>query len=307
MKNKPFKTLLIFICITGYTHINAQPASQLPQVDGKVIYQNLQLEKQDNNMLLSFDTKITGKALNNRQSWTIIPELISTGPRQTSLFFPSLLINGRQKERHYRRKMNFRNKELLANQPLICTHVPQDEEQLIRYSVTIPYESWMGNSSLIFHQILTSPREKKQLFTTAPLAQLTPVPEPVAPPAIPVQPSTIETLTISGEAYIQFPVGESLVYADYMDNINELKKIGEELRKIDREKDATLIRIQLTGYASPEGPFSLNDKLSHERTKRLKDYLVEWHGLPPRHHPHQPCSRRLGTPGRTGGREQPQQ
>jgi len=43
MKNKLYKTLLIFICvITGYNPVTAQT---LPETDGKVIYENLRLEK----------------------------------------------------------------------------------------------------------------------------------------------------------------------------------------------------------------------------------------------------------------------
>ncbi len=178
---KTIPILYILLLILPVVNINSQT---LPEVDGKVIYENLHLEKQGSYMVLTFDTRIADKALNNRQSWKVMPELIPAGTGQ-SIFYPSLLINGRQKERHYKRRMNFKNKELLANQPLVRTDVPQDEEQLIRYRAEIPYESWMENCTLTFHQILTSPREKKQLFTMQAVARIVPAPKP-EPPATPV-------------------------------------------------------------------------------------------------------------------------
>ncbi|MCD7936109.1 MAG: DUF3868 domain-containing protein [Tannerellaceae bacterium] len=276
MKTKIF--ILIIILATPFTTIHSQT---LPEVDGKVIYENLQLQKQGSYMILTFDTRIADKAINNRQSWKVIPEILSTDTRET-IHFPSLLINGRQKERHYKRRLNFKNRELLANKPAIHTHVPQDQEQLIHYRAEIPYQNWMENSTLIFHQILTSPREKKQLFTTAAMAIRTPEPpKPEAPPVITPQPAPANTLTINGEAQIRFPVGITDIYPAYMDNTHELEKIEKEIRRILHNPDYTLISIQLTGYASPEARYSTNKRLSESRTQTLKEYLAEKYNLAP--------------------------
>lgn len=287
MKNNLYKTLLMLIGITGYTSILAQTVQTLPEVDGKVIYQNLRLEKEGSNLVLSFDIRVLDKALNNRQSWKVMPELIP-GNAQESVFFPTLLINGRQKERHYNRRMNYKNKELLASQPLIRTYVPQDQEQLISYRTEISYESWMENSSLTFHQILTSPREKKQLFTTVGLIKL--IPDPPAepdPPVIVTQPPVQKTLTIKGEARIQFPVGQTDIRPTYMNNMAELEKIEKDIRKILQDESLTLECIHLTGYASPEARYITNARLSEGRTHSLKTYLQNKYNLPPRKHPGQ--------------------
>ncbi len=278
MKKIIVKTLLTWVCLTGYTYITAQT---LPEVDGKVIYQDLRLEKEDGKMVLTFDTQVLDKALNNRQSWKVMPELIPAGTGQ-SLFFPSLLINGRQKERHYKRRLNYRNKELLANYPLIHTHVPQDKEQLIHYRAEIPYESWMENASLTFHQILTSPREKKQLFTTQGLVRLTPEPvaESVIPPkVIPRELPTLPVFQINGEAYVHFRVNEAVIHTHLMNNQSELNKIEKDLKELLDHPDHSLLGIQLTGYASPDGRFATNARLSEERTRALKAYISKNHGI----------------------------
>ncbi|MCD7937057.1 MAG: hypothetical protein LUG98_09385, partial [Tannerellaceae bacterium] len=191
--------------------------------------------------------------------------------------------NGRQKERHYKRRMSFKNRELLANQPLVHTNVPQDEEQLIRYRAEIPYQSWMENSTLTFHQLLTSPREKKQLFTMQAVARIVPAPkpEPPAPPVIVTPPPTTKTISINGDAHIQFPVGKTTIQPTYMDNKTELEKIEKEIIRIIRDKNFTLISIHLTGYASPEARYTTNARLSEGRTKALKAYLAEKYEIDP--------------------------
>lgn len=87
MKKRQYRILLTFLCLIGYTYLTAQTSQTLPEVDGKVIYENLRLEKQGSSIILSFDTRIAGKALNNRQSWKVMPELTGTNTNQT-VFFP---------------------------------------------------------------------------------------------------------------------------------------------------------------------------------------------------------------------------
>ncbi len=65
-----------------------------------------------------------------------------------------------------------------------------------------------------------------------------------------------------------------------MDNQAELEKIEKEISRILRDDNFTLVHIQLTGYSSPEARYSTNARLSEERTKALRNYLVEKFNLP---------------------------
>lgn len=169
------KTILQKMIITwmALMFISSLYAQRIPAVDGAVIIHNTQFDQAATRLNLSFEAEVIEKAMNYRQSWTIIPELISADG-QKSRIYPTILINGTQKERHYKRRMRYKNREMLANEPMMKVKVQQDTTQVITYSADIPYESWMDDATLTLHQVLTSPREKKQLFTTDNIARVSP-------------------------------------------------------------------------------------------------------------------------------------
>ncbi|MCD8261724.1 MAG: DUF3868 domain-containing protein [Bacteroides sp.] len=258
-------------------------AQTLPSVDGAITIKNLMLEEKEGKLLLTFETEIAEKAMNYRQSWRIIPELGS--PRGETRLFPSILINGKQKERHYKRKMRYKNRKLLAFEPEVRIYVPQKEIQVVMYRQEVPYEPWMEDASLTLHQLLTSAKERKQLFTNVGVARL-PSDEKVVeyihlPASAAPEPPIAPVLAIHGEAYIGFEAGKAVVIPDFMNNRSELEKIEKDLRQILENKNHTLAGILLTGYASPEGPIAINERLSEARTKALKAYISERYGITP--------------------------
>lgn len=67
---------------------------------------------------------------------------------------------------------------------------------------------------------------------------------------------------------IFYPVNQTAIYEDYMDNAVQLHHIREYLRKSPK-----IDSITVYSYASPEGPYRLNKMLASERGKTAKRYL----------------------------------
>lgn len=80
--------------------------------------------------------------------------------------------------------------------------------------------------------------------------------------------------------YIHFKTGKSNLEQDYNGNSLSLKRFVERVHDIVEKKKFTIAQIRIIGYASPEGPMTLNQRLSDERAHVLKDYLVEQTRLP---------------------------
>lgn len=78
---------------------------------------------------------------------------------------------------------------------------------------------------------------------------------------------------LSGRAYINFPVNKTEIYPYYMNNPAELSKILNTIDNVKANPDMTVDSIFLTGYASPEGPWTNNVRLAAGRTEALKDYV----------------------------------
>jgi len=78
-----------------------------------------------------------------------------------------------------------------------------------------------------------------------------------------------------GTAFIQFPVGKSIIDPDHADNRTELSKIRGNLDLIRNQEAVEITKVIITGYGSPEGRYALNEKLSIERAQAMIDYMKQ--------------------------------
>lgn len=82
-----------------------------------------------------------------------------------------------------------------------------------------------------------------------------------------------KTRSLSGSAYIDFPVGQTVIYPDYHRNTAELGKIDGTIDSVRNDKDITITSVWLKGYASPESPYRHNKELAVGRTAALKKHI----------------------------------
>lgn len=93
-------------------------------------------------------------------------------------------------------------------------------------------------------------------------------------------PAETKTFSLSGSAYIDFPVNRTELYPDYRRNPEELKAIIATIDKVRNDGDITIDSITITGYASPEGPYDNNVRLAAGRTKTLIEYVRDLYSFP---------------------------
>jgi outer membrane protein OmpA-like peptidoglycan-associated protein len=83
----------------------------------------------------------------------------------------------------------------------------------------------------------------------------------------------------SGSAYLEFPVGSSVINPTFRNNRVELDKIENMVTSIKNNADATITAIELVGNASPEGSYPSNMSLSQRRAEALRTYLNNHYGF----------------------------
>ena len=76
--------------------------------------------------------------------------------------------------------------------------------------------------------------------------------------------------TIRQKFQISYPVNETEIYEDYLDNNSALRTIRRYFANSPR-----IDSIVIYSYASPEGPYGLNRRLAKERGERARRYLME--------------------------------
>ncbi len=90
-----------------------------------------------------------------------------------------------------------------------------------------------------------------------------------------------KTTELSGSAYIDFRVNRTEIDPSYRRNPEELAAILVTIDTVVGNPDATINRIEIKGFASPEGKYSNNERLAKGRTKALKEYVIKTYGFEP--------------------------
>lgn len=95
-------------------------------------------------------------------------------------------------------------------------------------------------------------------------------------PALPFimpEAENVKRRQLTGRAFLDFPVNETVIYPSYRRNPQELKRICATIDSALFDKTIQVTSISLHGYASPESPYSNNTRLAKGRTAALEAYL----------------------------------
>lgn len=270
------KIYIISMLLCFYGLASARPFK------GEVVVVCNALEERDDALFLDLSIDVKRLAVNKCQSWTIIPEL-KASPTLVKTF-PPVLVNGKNKRQMYERKKKFRSRSLEAKKPFRMVNVRKDTDTTLRYTVEVPYEYWMDDAALVLRQILGSCAGREQLFTVDLAKQVrleSKVPYLVQPAVSYIEPEKelVKKRNIQAQAFLDFQVGRSVIVPEFRRNPEELAKIRQTLRSVQNDADVTITGMFIEGYASPEGSYALNTRLSNERANALMDYVADNFGV----------------------------
>ena len=150
----------------------------------------------------------------------------------------------------------------------------------IAYSQTVPYEEWMNGATLYMRRCDYGCCNTLVDEVYTPMAGwreagYTPVYHYVTPEA-----EGVKMRELAGRAYIDFQVNMTELDPDYRKNPAELAKITATIDSVRNDKDVTVKRITIKGWASPEGPWDNNVHLAKGRTATLKQYVQYLYRFP---------------------------
>ncbi len=92
--------------------------------------------------------------------------------------------------------------------------------------------------------------------------------------------SAEKIFNLSGRANIIFKVNRTEIDWSYAGNHAELDSILLSVNAVRNNPDATVKKIFLTGYASPEGSYANNVRLAEGRTEAVRDYVAKHASFP---------------------------
>lgn len=179
-----------------------------------------------------------------------------------SVAFHPVVINGSRQQIMYRRRdhRQYEGAQVVAwKSGEVCS---------IDYKDQTSYAPWMRNADIVVREDLCGCGDTLDMRKVV-------VRKLREPRVAYCQPQTtdVKPYTISGRAFIDFPVNRTELHPNYRQNPRELAKIIDTINIVKRDTNITITNIDIHGYASPESPYDHNAWLAEHRAATLKDYV----------------------------------
>ena len=186
-----------------------------------------------------------------------------------TLELPSIGVYGRQRYYYY-----VRNGESMLSGAKEMSFKARSKPSDVAYHAIIPYYGWMNGAALELYRSDYGCCNTLLAECVEPLGGYMEV-LPLSPQLLYVYPQAeaVKSRSLSGSAFIDFPVNKTVIYPEYRRNTHELGKIQASMDSVRNDKDITITSVWLKGYASPESPYSHNRDLAIGRTAALKHYI----------------------------------
>ena len=258
---------LLFVS-TAMSFAQSLAVQQLSETDAKAFglpITDVSLKRNDDQMSITMNLGFSELELKGDRAAVFVP-VLSNG--SNSLELEPVGIYSRIRYIQYLRS----GSEPLGGQDEISFRYA-DRPEMMEYAQVVPYADWMNGAQLYLRRLeyaccRTLVGEDNVPLTTWKETLYVPQYNYATPVA-----ETVKMRELSGQAFIDFPVNRTEIYPDYRSNPSELAKIIATIDSVRNDKDITVRRITIKGYASPEGSYENNTRLAKGRTEALKQYV----------------------------------
>lgn len=242
------------------------PAAATDIVDNVGI-EDFQIERNGDFLILDMDMGLRNLKVASNQCVLLTPRIVNGSD---SISLPSVAIYGRSRYYYYKRNYG---EEMMSGKDEI-RFMAADKPDTIEYHQLFDFCDWMDGAKI------TLERTDRGCCADVLLKQYGEIGlhhEKFFPELVYIQPKADreKRRTLEGQAFIDFPVDETIIYPDYRNNTVELAKILATIDTIRDDNDARIDTVWLKGYASPESPYKHNTELAIGRTAALKRHIEQ--------------------------------
>lgn len=240
-------------------------AMQAREIVDNVTVGSYDMERHGRYLQLDFEIGLDSLKVASNQRVLLTPRLVNGND---SVSLPAVAVYGRRRYYYYQR--NYPG-EIMSGAAAM-TFMAKDKPASINYHELVDYRDWMDGATLTLQRTDEGCCRKQSLNRYGHIGRYN---ELFFPELVYLKPEgkLEKRRSLSGSAYIDFPVDQTVIYPDYRRNAIELARINHTIDTIRNDRDATIDSIWLKGYASPESPYAHNTELAIGRTEALTDYL----------------------------------
>lgn len=263
MQKEMKRTILGIAAAAGFC---LTATAQKTTIVSDVSVDKLNTERSGSLMVVNMNIDMSALDVDANRAVLLTPRIVNGAD---SVELSSIGVYGRRRYYYY-----VRNGESMLSGKDETVYRASSRPDTMTYRCIVPYRDWMDNSTLALHRsdwgcCNSIVAEQDGLLGHHREAFF---PEP---PFTRAKVDSVKTRSLSGEAFIDFVVDKIVFRRDYHDNDRELAKIENTIRPLHEDKDITINRVWLKGFASPESPYAHNTYLAKGRTQALKTHIKQ--------------------------------
>ncbi|MDU1891672.1 MAG: DUF3868 domain-containing protein [Dysgonomonas sp.] len=266
--------ILVFSILFPFIAIEAQVMSP-----SGIKPEQVQVNREGDNVQIAMRIGIENIDLNSQEMIVLTPVAMSAD-RQVMQTFAPVVITGAKRGRALNRELGFGSFEFPTAPQLI---VPKNSVQYIPLNLSMPYNQWMHSGILAFKEERIGCACENESTNQYDIAQILPpffnpdyTLSYITPPA---EKEKVRSDTHS--ARLNFKVNRYEILHNFGNNAQILMEVGEIINELRNDPNLTVTEFLITGYASPEGNYDSNMKLSENRAKSFVNYLSKTYNISP--------------------------
>ena len=258
------RTLFILAAMSGIVNMPETVAQNTKYITPDISIENFNMNREGKYLAVEIDLDLNKLDVDANRAVLLTPRLVNG---TDSLNLPSVGIYGRRRYYYY-----IRNGMGSISGDNETVYRAADKPDSLVYNNLAEYKGWMDGAMLKFHRSDWGCCHEILAEYDGILGRHS---EAFFPELVFVQPKAeiMKSRSLSGSAYIDFPVDQTVIYPDYRRNTVELGKIQATIDSVRNDDDVTITSVWLKGFASPESPYKHNTELAIGRTAALKKHI----------------------------------
>lgn len=242
---------------------------------GEVTIKDFSFKRNGDYMYLNMDIDLSSLDVHNNRATLLSPYVVNE-EEDKKVDLQTIGIYGRR--RYYTYVRNDWN-TLDAESDMFYRE--SECPDVIKYKAIVPFEEWINGSKVVIGNRTYGCCNKVLDERFAELGGYSHY--VYEPKFVFVRPTAevVKARSLSGSAFIDFVVAQTVIRPEYRNNRHELAKIIGTIDSVRNDRDITITSVSIKGFASPESPYSNNTRLAKGRTEALRQYVTTLYNFPP--------------------------
>ncbi len=273
----------IIIALFAMTAAFQAVAQDNIRINRRAELRNVVVSRSGDYVTVDFDVQANGRELRRKEGFVITP-------RVNDMELPKILVSGMRYARNYKREQALAGRRHRETAPGLMIRVRPNRSAVGHYKhvfapahekgATLELNSYVETCCNITESV-TRNMLAEPLCGNAISGSTQPIPD-VGSMVTWLEPAeeVVKQRETSVTAHLNYPQGVTRASQDYGDNALEMARIDRILSPLMNRGVYNIRKVRIDGYASIEGRWDTNERLSRERAEDFRRWLTGKYGNP---------------------------